>query len=63
MTRVARALTGVIVGLFLFAGGVFVAAWPGWILAGAAVAVAGLALAAVFLLVYDVDPPSEAGVP
>lgn len=62
MTRVARALVGLITGMFLFAGGVFVAAWPGWIAAGLALALVGLVVAVGFLLLYDVDPPGEAGV-
>ena len=63
MTRVAWALIGLIAGMFLFAIGVFVAALTGWTAFGAVLAVLGIALALGFLLLYDVDPPSEAGVP
>ena len=60
MNRVARALLGFFAGIAVVVAGVvlvFVVA----ALAGGLLIVGGVAVSAVFLLAYDIDPPREAG--
>lgn len=54
MSKVTRARLGLFAGLLMVAAGVFLVFGAGW-----ALIVGGGALSALFLLIYDVDPPPQ----
>jgi hypothetical protein len=60
VTRVAKAFTGFVGGVLLLVAGLLTLA-VGVVVAGVGLAVAGVVAMVGFLLVYDVDPPGEAG--